>query len=689
MLLEVGIMLTTYMGVRFYEYYSQNKKSNNDSVIAKAKLPIKLFCEYDRQSKKSNTDSVTAKAKLPIKRSVQQNLKKAPVKETEQYYQRYFNISLVSLVLSAIRQFLYSPLAPLSFALYIYTIIPKMRRVENMVRKKRVNIDVFSFVGDTIVIVINQYFAAAIDVCLMFWSLQVITKAKDNSEKMLINVFEKKPSKVFVVKNNIEIQIRLEDVKINDIVVINMGEVVPVDGIAVKGMATIDQQALTGESQPVEKRIGDQLFASTLVMSGHIYMKVEKTGQETTIAKVGQILRHSIDFKSQIQLKGEQWADKATFPMLVMAGFILPLQGPVSTVVFMNSHFGARIRTFAPLETLNHLALASHQGVLVKDGRPLEELIRVDTILFDKTGTLTDEQPEIGQIMVFNNYERDEILTYTAAAERKLAHPIAKAIVQKAKEFHLDLPEIEDSKYIIGYGITVSIGNKLVQVGSVRFMKKEGIMLPKKIQEIQAHCHDAGHSLILIAINHQVSGTIEIQPQIRPEVKNIVNRLRKQGIKHIAIVSGDHKQPTQKLAEELGMDSYFYDTLPENKAQIVEQMQKAGKSVCFIGDGVNDTLAMKKANVSISLQGASTIATDVAEMILMDGNLSRLCDLIDVSKSLETNLQKNILLALTPTVVNLGGAFLLHFGVITSILVSTSVLGKVIIDNARHSLKKK
>jgi len=662
MLLEVGIIFTTYMGVRVYERYKQNKKINRHSATAQEKWLLK---------------------------QTQQPLKKESVNKSEQYYRRYFKISLVSLGLSAIRQFIYSPIAILSFSLYIYTIIPKMRRVEYMLKQKKVNIDVFSFVGDCIVIVINQYFAAAIDVCLMFWSLEVITKAKDNSEKMLINVFEKKPSKVFIIKNDVETEIPLEDVQIDDIVVINTGEVVPVDGIAVKGMATIDQQALTGESQPVEKKIGDQLFASTLVISGRIDMKVEKTGQETTIAQVEQILTDSIDFKSQIQLKGEEWADKATFPMLVMAGFILPLQGPVSTVVFMNSHFGARLRTFAPLETLNHLTLASHQGVLVKDGRSLEELIKIDTILFDKTGTLTNEQPEVGKIIAFDNYEKDEILTYAAAAERKLGHPIAKAIVQKAKEFHLNLPEIEDSKYIIGYGMTVSIGNEIVQVGSIRFMKKEGITLPHKIQELQASCHDAGHSLILVAINHQLSGAIEIQPQIRPEVKNIVKRLRQQGIKHMAIVSGDHKQPTQKLAKQLGMDSYFYDTLPENKAKIVEQMQKSGQSICFIGDGVNDTIAMKKANVSISLQGASTIANDVAEMILMDGNLSRLCDLIEVSKSLETNLQKNIMLALTPTVINLGGAFLLHFGVITSILVSTSVLGKVIIDNARHSLQKK
>jgi Cu2+-exporting ATPase len=227
--------------------------------------------------------------------------------------------------------------------------------------------------------------------------------------------------------------------------------------------------------------------------------------------------------------------------------------------------------------------------------------------------------------------------------------------------------------------------NKIVQVGSVRFMAKEGICIPDSID--QANFYNKGSSLVFVAVNRQVAGAIEIQPQVRPEVKRIIAGLRQRGIKHIAIVSGDHKQPTQNLAQELGMDSYFYEILPENKAQIVEQLQKKGHSVCFVGDGINDAIAMKKANVSISLRGATSIATDMAEVVLMDGSLSHLCDLVDISQKLDENLQKTLGLVLAPGVINLIGAFMLHFWILTALVVNTA-FGVVGISNAMRPLKE-
>jgi Cu2+-exporting ATPase len=379
--------------------------------------------------------------------------------------------------------------------------------------------------------------------------------------------------------------------------------------------------------------------------------------------------------------------------MLVMAGVILPLFGPTSTVVFINSHTGSTIRTFASLGTLNHVSIASHKGILVKDGRALEKLNQIDTVLFDKTGTLTDEQPKVIQIIICEEYDENEILTYAAAAERKFTHPIAKAILAKAQEFNLTLPNIDDSQYQMGYGITVNLENKVIRVGSVRFIKNEGITIPELIEEAITHSQTESYSLVLVAVNQQVGGAIKIQSQVRPEVKNMINGLRQRGIKHIAIVSGDHKQPTQKLAEELGMDSYFYEILPENKAQIVEQLQTEGKSVCFVGDGINDAIAMKKANVSISLHGASSIATDMAEVILMDGSLSHLCETFDISRNLEKNLQNAVLITLIPGVLNLSGVFLFHFSILTSLLTlgtfSTLAIGNAMLPYLTEISDKK
>ena len=633
MILEIGILLATYTGVRIYEKHKQK--------------------------------STTAKQiNLP-----QESSKEMVVNNVEKRHKYYLKFSVVSMGLAALRQFFFPALAPLSFGLYLYTTFPYMRQVENTLTKKRkIDVDVFFFTADMITLGINQYFAAAFTTLLFHRGRHTVAKVKNQSENMLIKVFNQQSSTVWILKNNVEIEVPLEKIKVNDIIVVQTGEIVPVDGIVIEGMATIDQHTLTGESQPVEKEVGTHVFASTFLVAGRIYVKVEKAGQDTTIAKIGEMLNGSADFKSSIQLKGEQWANKATLPMLIMAGFFLPILGPMNTVVFMYSHIGNRIRILAPLGTLSHISLASHNAILIKDGRVLEELIKVDTVLFDKTGTLTHEQPDVRQILVCDNYQEEAILTYAAAAEHKLTHPIAKAILDKAKEAGLTLPKIDDSKYKVGYGITVSLDNKLIQVGSVRFMTQENIVFSEMFKTAIKLSQNNGYSIVVVAVNNQAIGAIELQTSARTEVKPIIAGFRQRGIKFMAIVSGDHQEPTKKLAEELDMDSYFYDVLPQHKAQIVEQLQKEGKSVCFIGDGVNDTIAMKTANVSISLQGATSIATDTAEIVLMDGSLSHLCKLFDISKSLEANLRKSVAFTVVPGMFSLSSTFLLHLNIMTSLL---------------------
>jgi heavy metal translocating P-type ATPase len=654
MILEIGILFTAYMGVKVYENFAQRKKFQ---------VP-------------------------KWKKSPQKFLRKVVVNEVETQNKRDIMTSVISMGLAAIRQFLYPPLALLSFALYFYTAIPYIRRAEKVLfEQRKFNVDVLFVLADMMVIAINQYFAAAFSIWLFNLSKYITAKIKKQSEEMLVNIFEQKPSKVWVLQDGMEVEIPLEKVQINDILIVNTGEVISVDGTITEGMATIDQHVLTGELQPVEKEKDDQVFASTFVLAGRIQVKVEQSGEKTTIAKIGQILKRSTDFKSTVQLKGEQWANKASVPILGISGLIWPILGTANTVVFIYSHIGHRIRILAPLGTLNHISLAAHKGILIKDGRALETLIQVDTILFDKTGTLTNEQPEVRQILVCDDYKEEEILTYAAAAERKLTHPIAKAILAKAEEANLSLPSIEDSKYHVGYGVSVRFDDKIIQVGSVRFMLKESIVIPKKLEAVVADSQTKGYSLVAVAVNHQVIGIIELQASVRTEVKQMISGLRQRGIKHIAIVSGDHKQPTQKLAEELGMDSYFFEVLPQNKAQIVEQLQKEGKSVCFVGDGINDAIAMKKANVSISLSGASSVAIDVANIVLMDGNLSHLCELFDISKNLNSYLQQSLVLVMSSGVFNIGSAFLLHFGVMTTLVVNGTIIALGVI-NAMLSLQK-
>lgn len=659
MLLEIGIIFGVYLGTKVYE--KKQIKIRN----------IKLNVKSETSEKKEITTQ-----------------KGIGYFEALKKHNHYYQLSIISAGMSALTQFFYPVLMPFSFSLYVYTVIPKIREVEKWLwEEKKLDSELLFLIADTTAIILNQYFAAAVGVFFYHRARLTVAKAKGESKKLVFNVLEQQVKTVWILSDHIEMERPLTEVKMNDLVIINTGEMIPVDGKIFKGIATIDQRALTGESQPVEKKSGDQVFASTVVITGKIYIQVEKSGQDTTIAQIGQILNHATDFKSNLQLKGELWANQANLPMLGMAGLILPTLGPVSMTVFLYSHIGGRIKLLAPFGTLNHINLAFHKGILVKDGRALERLIEVDTVLFDKTGTLTCEIPEIKQIICCQNDSKDDILIFAAAAERNFSHPIAKAIKQRAKTLNLKLPDIEDVKYQLGYGITVQIENKVIRVGSIRFITMEGIPIPKIIDEFQTASYNEGHSLVLVAIDNQVGGAIEIQPQLRPAIQETITHLRQQGIKQMAIVSGDHKQPTKKLAQQLGMDRFFYEVLPEEKAQIVEQLQQEGKSVCFVGDGINDAIAMKKADVSISLRGANSIATDIAEIILMEGELSDLNTLFAISKSLQSNLQTTLIIAIGAGAVNLSGALLWHFSILTSLIVS-GIATTVGITNAMLPLRK-
>jgi heavy metal translocating P-type ATPase len=660
-LLDVGILTSLYIGIRWFENYKEKKQQKNKNRVAHS---------VGKPQSSSAKVIIEKNMSVPADNNLVKSSPETVAVETlKKKHDHYFLIgNALNLGVATIRQFIYPPLAPLSIVLFSYTLFPEFKKAEELIRDRKIGHEILSVSFEVIGLILNQYVLVALNNLFYYASNKIIEKTQDHSKKMLINIFEQLPTKAWVLKDNVEIEIALEELQVNDIVMVNAGEVIPIDGLITQGIAMIDQHALTGESQPAEKGIGEQVFASTIVLTGKIAIKVEKAGNETVFSKVLQILNHSINSKTHLQSRGEKWADQAVLPFLSLSVLTLALLGPYSTLVILSSTFGYRIRILAPLGTLNHLNLAYQKGILVKEGRVLEDLNQVDTFLFDKTGTLTMEQPEVGRIIICGDYDEHEILIYAAAAERKVAHPLAKAILKKAEESKLILPEIEDSKYQMGYGITVSFDHKVIRVGSSRFMSMEGIALPKLVKKAMADSHFQGHSIVMVAVNQTLIGAIELQTVVRPEVKQLITGLRQRGIKHIAIVSGDQKQPTQQLAKQLGLDSYYSDVLPQDKAKIVEQLQKKGQSVCFVGDGINDIIAMKKADVSISLSGASSIATDIAQVIFMDGTLSHLTWLFDISTNLNTNLRNSLVITMIPAAMGVGGTFLINMKVLSVIL---------------------
>jgi heavy metal translocating P-type ATPase len=578
-------------------------------------------------------------------------------------------ICTASMPLAAIAQFAMPALLPVSAALFVYTALPSFRGAYNVLcKERRLGVDVLDSIVVMGCLATLQVFPGAI----LAWCLSVgrylVRRTENNSKKLMLGAFGKQPRYVWLVKDGIEIEMPLDRLDKGDVVAVQTGEVVPVDGIIVEGLAMIDQHALTGESTPAEKGVGDRVFASTVMVAGKVHVVVEKSGSETATARIAQILNDSAGYKLASQHKGERLADKAVIPTLCLGGLALTALGPSGAVAVVNSDLGTGIRMAAPLAMLSTLALCAQKGVLVKDGRALDLLCEVDTVLFDKTGTLTRERPEVGRVIAANGGNPLQILSFAAAAERRFHHPIALAILQKAAEQGLRLPLTDATQYKVGYGITVGIDGHRVRVGSRRFMELEGVPLTPEVESALDEVHREGHTMVMVAVDDELGGALELRASVRPEVRGIVQGLRERGIRHIAIISGDHEAPTKRLAEELGMDRYFAQVLPTDKADYVEKLQKEGRKVCFVGDGINDAIALKKANVSISLRGATSIATDTAHVVFMEQSLGKLCELRDIARDLDRNVRNSWLMILGPNLACIAGVFTLGFGIGASVL---------------------
>ena len=578
-------------------------------------------------------------------------------------------ICSLSLPMAAVAQFAFPPLLPLSAAVFAYTSIPCFKgSYQLIVKEKRLGCDVL----DALVVIgclstLQLLPGAILCWCLAFGRM-LVQRTEDRSKKMLLNVFGKQPRFVWVVRDTVEMQIPMHDLEQGDVIVVNTGEVMPVDGKVVEGIAMLDQHALTGESTPAEKGVGDSVFASTVMVAGKLFVAVENSGSDTASAKIGKILADTTGYKLTRQHAGERLADKASAPMIALGALGYATMGPAGAVAIVNCDLGTGIRMAAPLAMLSSLALCASRGILIKDGRALELMSEVDTVLFDKTGTLTQERPEVGRIHACLSWTEEIVLQYAAAAEQKFHHPIALAILHEADTRGLTLPCVNESEMKIGFGISVKLDGHLIRVGSRRYIEMEGISIPPDVCEMFQHAHALGNTIVLIAIDSALGGAIELQAAVRPEVVAIVAGLRARGIKHLAIISGDHEAPTKRLAEQLGMDRYFAQVLPADKADYVAQLQAEGKKVCFVGDGINDSIALKKANVSISLRGASTIATDTAQIVFLDEGLAHLCELRDIACNLNRNVQRSWHMVVVPNVICVAGVFTMGFGIMASVI---------------------
>jgi len=540
----------------------------------------------------------------------------------------------------------------------------------DLFKKNRFAVALLDILSLSLTIFMGYFFLTGVLFSALYTAERLIARTEREARIDFNRIFGDLSNTVWLVKEGVEIETELKSLKVNDVISVHTGEMIPVDGYVVSGEGLVDQHLLTGEAQPIEKQSHDYVYTSTLLLSGNLHILVEKQGEASVTGQIAKTLEHAATMKHQAQSRGERLVEQGASRTLLASTLAWPLLGASHAVALSYSGFGYQMRMAAPLMVLNYLRVASQHNILIKDGRALDKLNQIDTLVFDKTGTLTEEVPHVERLLVCNGFSETKLLQYAASAESHQKHPLAQAICRYATQQSIELLAAKHSEYAVGHGLRVELEHGLTQathtvlIGSQRFMERSHIEIPSDLQTAQQATGEQGYSMVYVAhadswtAQPQLVGAIELRPTLRPGAHATIRQLHELGIR-IYIISGDQEQPTRHLAEDLGIDDYFAETLPEDKADIVKQLQEQGRKVCFIGDGINDSVALQSADVAISLHGAATIAQDAAEIVLMTPELSHLPYLISLAKDLDRRMYRSEVLNVASGVACVSGVLLL------------------------------
>jgi len=449
-------------------------------------------------------------------------------------------------------------------------------------------------------------------------------------------------------------QVPSDCVQVGDTVVVYPGEQIPVDGTVLQGEAIVDQQSLTGEAMPVVRQAGQAVFASTLVRSGQLYVRADRVGQQTRAAASIELLQKAPVHDTRMANYAEKVADRLILPSLGLATLVLlATRDPARAAAILTLDFVTGIRVSIPTAFLSALNHTTRHGVLVRSGRTLEQLAEVDTIVFDKTGTLTQGTIAItGVRIVEHGLSAERVLQLAAAAEQRLNHPVAEAIVQYTQQQNLDIPVRGEWGYEVGLGVRAQIEGQDVLVGSERFLHRENV----EWGNWTTTADDRLQSLIYVACNRCFQGVIQYTDPLRSESRHLIQTLRQDYAMDVHLLTGDQVPRAMQVAQDLGIPSsqVYAEAFPEQKAKIVRDLHRAGRTVAFVGDGLNDSVALAYADVSVSFEHGSDIARETADVVLMNNHLMDLLEVIAISRQTRALIDQNTTLVVAPNLIALG-----------------------------------
>lgn len=490
----------------------------------------------------------------------------------------------------------------------------------------------------------------------------------------------------WVVREDRIVKIKSDQVQVGEIVQVYPGEQIPVDGIVQAGEATVDQQKLTGESMPIVAGPGTFVYASTLVRSGKLRLVAEKVGNQTRAAASLALLSQAPVHDTRMANYAEKIAADLILPILALGTVVLLTTGdPARVAAIFTLDFVTGIRLSIPTAFLGALNHTTRHGILVRSGRTLEQLAAVDTIVFDKTGTLTQGNIQLSKVIsVADGFSSDRVLQLAAAAEQRITHPVAEAIVRAASDRGLSIPQRQDWHYQVGSGVRTQIHGQTVLVGNQKFLVAEGINLeqfsktdedknisapmlppvPRNTSAEEQNPPKTNHqppktnhqpSAIYVACNGQLIGQIFYTDPLRPESASLIRRLQQLGIE-VHLLTGDSQIRAQIVGQQLAISPNHVhgSAFPEEKARIVRDLHRAGKTVAFVGDGLNDSVALAYADVSVSFEDGSHVARETADVVLMDHDLNSLLEAIAIAQDTQRLISQNTLLVVGPNLLALG-----------------------------------
>ena len=445
-----------------------------------------------------------------------------------------------------------------------------------------------------------------------------------------------------------------------DIVIVKTAERIPVDGTVVRGEAMVNQQSVTGEALPVECLEGDRVFAATTVEHGEIEIRAEQLGSNTAVGRIVRAIEAAATEKPDIQLFAERLADREVWRTLTLAG----LGGAFSrsfdaALAILVADYGTAARVGIPTAILTSLRRAAREGILVKGPRTLERLARVDTIVFDKTGTLTSGTLHVTRIVSYDrSIDETVLIRLSAAAEQGFTHPVARAVSRLARERRIAVPPVTKTESTLGLGLDVHVENRRVLIGSRRFMEQQHIRLDRA-REDEAAAHRVGASPTFVAIDDRLAGMLELQDQLRADAPEAVRELRARRMRNVIMLSGDHAEPSRVIADSLGLRHHYAELLPEDKARLVRELKAEGRVVAMVGDGVNDALALRAADVGMAVPGGAAVAAEAADIVLLSGGLDRVVRALDLARESIVAVRQTLGVAAR---ANLGVVGLASFG---------------------------